>query len=75
MGKLPNVSGKEAVRKFKKIGYVVTRQKGSHMRLVSINNSPSQKSFTVPLHKTLKAGLLHQLIKDSGLTLEEFILL
>ena len=75
MIKLPAVSGKEAVRKFKKIGYIVTRQKGSHVRMGSVNNNPSQKSFTVPLHKTLKAGLLHQLIKDAGLTIEEFILL
>ncbi|MDO8492253.1 MAG: type II toxin-antitoxin system HicA family toxin [bacterium] len=73
MNKLPVVSGKEAVNKFKKIGYLVTRQKGSHVRLVPTGNNPVQKSFTIPLHKTLKPGLLSQLIKDAGITVKEFI--
>lgn len=73
MSKLPIVSGKEAVRKFKKIGYTITRQKGSHVRLVPADNNITQKSFTIPLHKTLKPGLLSQLIKDAGITVREFV--
>mgnify|MGYP001619326679 FL=1 len=72
MPKLPVISGKAAVKKFLKIGYVVTRQKGSHVRLTN-DNDILRKPFTIPLHKMLKPGLTHQLIKDAGLTIEEFL--
>lgn len=70
MGKLAGVSGREAVKKFQRLGYVVTRQRGSHVRLHHI--SSLRKPLTVPMHRELKFGLLRQLIKDAGATFEEF---
>lgn len=71
MSRLPIVSGKTAIKKFQKVGYVITRQKGSHVRLR--RESKGGKAFTVPLHDVLKPGLLRQLIRDAGLTVEEFL--
>ncbi|MBI5230146.1 MAG: type II toxin-antitoxin system HicA family toxin [Candidatus Magasanikbacteria bacterium] len=72
MTQLANISGKQAIRSFCKIGYEIVRQKGSHARLRH-PESLSHRSLTVPLHRELKIGLLHQLIKDAGLTAEEFL--
>lgn len=72
MLKLPALSGKQVIKKLEKLGYKNVRQKGSHIRLRHFNQS-EYKSITVPLHKTIKPGLLNQIIKDAKLTLEEFI--
>jgi predicted RNA binding protein YcfA (HicA-like mRNA interferase family) len=71
MPKLPVVSGREAVEAFKKIGYRVVRQKGSHIRLRDDKNE-KHGPLTIPDHKTLKTGLLRRLIHDADLTVEEF---
>jgi len=70
--KLPIISGKDAVKAFEKIGYKVVRQKGSHIRLRDDSNL-YHKPITIPNHKVLKPGLLRKLIKDSNLTVEEFL--
>jgi len=71
MHKLPTISGREIIKKLEKIGYEVARKKGSHVRLKSSNLA--YKSITVPLHKTIKPGLLSQIIKDARLSVDEFI--
>ena len=72
MPKLPCLSGKEVIKKLSKLGYEIARQKGSHIRLRHTNQS-DRKAITVPRHKIIKPGLLHEIIKNAGLTLEEFI--
>ena len=70
--KLPSVSGKEVVRILKKDGFVPVRQKGDHLRLEK--NIPNKTiKLTIPLHKELKKGTLNRIIKDAGLTLEQFL--
>ncbi len=72
MPRFPVVSADEAIRVFGKIGYRVVRQRGSHVRLRDEQNEKHQP-LTIPNHKTLKPGLLRRLIRDAGLTLDEFI--
>ena len=72
MSKLPQVSGKEAVKVFQNIGYQVTRQRGSLVRMHHSYDS-AKIPLTIPLHRTLAKGLLQRLLRDSELTLEEFI--
>ena len=69
MGELGGISGKETIRRFLSLGYEVIRQRGSHVRL----RATGRKMLTIPLHKELKIGLLHQLIKDSGISLDDFL--
>ncbi len=68
---LPLISGVEVIKRLKKSGFIATRQKGSHVRLEKYNGNKTVK-LTVPLHSELKKGTLNRIIKDAGLTLEEF---
>lgn len=72
MSKLPSISGKQAIKIFTKIGYQVTRQRGSHIRLH--HGKDSRKGpLTIPNHKILGRGLLRKLLRDSDLSIEEFL--
>ncbi|MBI4162827.1 MAG: type II toxin-antitoxin system HicA family toxin [Candidatus Aenigmarchaeota archaeon] len=71
MPKLPVVSGKEAVKAFAKIGYRPDHQTGSHIILRHVNEP--HRRLSVPNHREISKGLLHDLIKEAGLTVEEFI--
>lgn len=71
MGELAGISGTSAVKRFMKLGYVVARQRGSHVRLM--DPSGYRGKLTVPLHKELGIGLLTRLIKDARSTPKEFI--
>jgi len=70
MSKLPIISGIKAIKAFSRAGWYPHRQVGSH---VVLRNEGSKITLTVPKHKELKPGLLRQLIRVSGLTVEEFI--
>ncbi len=69
--RLPILSGFEVVRRLKRAGFIAVRQKGSHVRLEKFDGERVLK-ITVPLHKQIKKGTLNRIIKDAGLTLEEF---
>ena len=72
MPKLPVISGKELIKKLGRAGYFIVRQKGSHVRLRHLNN-PNCKPITVPLHKTIKPGLLCQIIRDANIDIKKFL--
>jgi Predicted periplasmic or secreted lipoprotein len=61
------VSGMDMVRVFSKVGFVFTRQKGSHIVL-----SRGEEILIVPNHSQVAKGTERDLIKESGLTIEEF---
>ena len=61
------VSGKQMVKVFRKIGFQVDRQKGSHIVM-----SKGDAILVIPNHATVAKGTERELIKDSGLTVEEF---
>lgn len=69
MGRLSNISGKEAVSIFQTFGYVLDHQTGSHLILYH----ESRPTLSIPNHKELALGLLKGLIRKSGLTVEEFL--
>ncbi len=68
--KLPQISGRELIKKLAKFGFVVVRQKGSHIRLEK-NTQEKIIKITVPNHNLLKKGTLNQIIKSADLTPEE----
>ena len=57
---------------FESVGYEVVRQTGSHIRLR--HRAGSRMPLTVPDHRELKSGLLRALIRDAGMSVEEFVL-
>lgn len=69
MGLLSNFSGKDAVRIFKKFGYKIDHQTGSHMILYH----ESRPTLSIPNHKELAPGLLRGLIRKSGLSVGDFL--
>ena len=73
MTRLPVVSGREAVRAFVKIGYREDRQASSHTILR--RQDPPHRRLTVPDHKELARGTWRSLIREAGLTVEEFVVL
>ena len=70
MTKLPVISGAQCVRALEKIGFVVYRQRGSHIVMIR-KNPPSQT--TIPNHKELDRGTLRAIIRHAGLAVEDFV--
>ena len=68
--KLPVVSGAEAVKAFGKVGYEVDEQHGSH--IILRRAEPPYRRLSVPNHKELAKGTLPALIREAGLTADEF---
>lgn len=71
MSSLPIVSGRQAVSALMRIGYEQVRQRGSHIRLRHPSD-PVRRPVTVPDHRELKSGTLRAIIRDAGLTIEQF---
>ena len=55
----------------KRAGFYVHHQKGSHVTL-RMEEYP-QIRVVVPIHRVVKKGTLKNIIKDAGLTVEEFV--
>jgi len=68
--RLPVVSGNEAIRAFARIGYRLDHQTGSH--LILRHESPPHRRLSVPDHRELAKGTLRSLIRQGGLTVEDF---
>jgi len=73
LARLPVVSGRELVRVLERSGYVMDRQKGSHMILR--HTQPPFRRVTVPDHKELAKGTLRAILRSTGLTVDELITL
>lgn len=71
MPKLPIISGIKAVKALSKIGYEVDHQTGSH--LILRQREEPHRRLTVPNHKELARGTLRAIIRQVGLTVEEFM--
>jgi predicted RNA binding protein YcfA (HicA-like mRNA interferase family) len=70
MGKLGNISGKEAAKAFGKAGWQTMGQVGSHL----VMTKPGERAnLSIPQHKELSAGTLRALIRAAGLSVEEFL--
>jgi predicted RNA binding protein YcfA (HicA-like mRNA interferase family) len=67
---LPRISGRDVVAALSKIGYRLDRQKGSHM--VLRQDATPHRRLTVPDHREIAKGTLRAIIREAGLTVEEF---
>ena len=68
MPKLPALSGQDLIRVLQKAGFIVVRQKGSHVSL-------QKGSFrtVVPLHDELAKGTLLAILKQCGLSRDDLV--
>lgn len=61
--KLPrDLSGARLAKALTRVGYSITRQTGSHLRLTTA--SPSEHHVTIPVHDPLKVGTLAAILAD-----------
>ena len=65
MPKLPVVSGSELVKAFKKMGFTVVSQKGSHIKLVRNAPDGSRQVLTVPNHPELDKGTIQAIYRQT----------
>ena len=69
MPKLPALKPGDAIKALEKAGFSFVRQKGSHRIYLK-----GHIGITVPCHaKDLRKGTLRHIIKQSGLTVKEFL--
>ena len=68
MPPLPVISRTTCIAALAKLGYIVLRQKGSHVRLVC----PQRPPVTVPLHQEIDRGPLRSIIRTAEISVEEF---
>lgn len=71
MPKLPVIGDREVLKALKKAGFNFSFQTGSH---ATFKHPITQQRVTVPLHrgKDFKKGTLRNIIRQTGLTVEEF---
>jgi predicted RNA binding protein YcfA (HicA-like mRNA interferase family) len=67
---LPRVSGRGVVKALVKMGYEQDRQRGSHIILRQVV-SPHRR-LVVPDHSEVAKGTLRAIIRQAGLTVDEF---
>jgi predicted RNA binding protein YcfA (HicA-like mRNA interferase family) len=66
--KLPrDVSGSDAVKALKRLGFETVRQEGSHIRM-----GRGERRVTVPNHKAIVPKTLQSVLRQAGVTVEEF---
>ena len=67
MSRLPDVSGAELIKALQKAGFVILRQKGSHVAMEKVD--PGRVSHTsVPMYREIARDTPHDILKQTGLT-------
>jgi predicted RNA binding protein YcfA (HicA-like mRNA interferase family) len=67
---LPRVSGREVVKALMRVGYEQDRQRSSHIILRQIA-SPHRR-IVIPDHNEVAKGTMRAIIRQAGLTVDEF---
>jgi len=70
MSRLPVLSGKEVATRLEKAGFIFVRRVGSHL-ILRRQGTPSL-TLSVPDHKELKKGTLRMVLRQAGITVQEF---
>jgi predicted RNA binding protein YcfA (HicA-like mRNA interferase family) len=70
MSRLPDVSGAELIKALQKAGFIILRQKGSHVSMEKVDSVGVWRTI-VPMHREIARGTLHDILKQIGLTRDE----
>jgi len=70
MSKPPVVSGKKCVKVLGKAGFYFKRREGSH---ITLRRDNPFAQVVVPDHKELDRGTLRAIIRQTGLSVDEFV--
>lgn len=70
MSKLPRISGRDCVKALNQAGFYLKRQRGSH---IILRRDDPFAQLVVPDHKELDRGTLRAIIRQAGLSIEQFV--
>ena len=70
MSKLPVISGQQLVKALGKVGFQIDRRKGSHIMLY---RADPPTTLSVPDHRELDRGTLRSLLRQAGVSPEDFV--
>jgi predicted RNA binding protein YcfA (HicA-like mRNA interferase family) len=68
--KLPRISGRECVGALQRAGFDVRRQQSSH---IVLRRDDPFAQVVVPDHHELDRGTLRSIIRQAGLTVDQFV--
>ncbi|MGH3087781.1 MAG: type II toxin-antitoxin system HicA family toxin [Rubrobacteraceae bacterium] len=69
--KVPSLSYEKIIRALQRDGWIIVRQRGSHIRLQKRTEDETQK-ITVPAHKPVKRSTLSRILKQARMDLDHF---
>jgi predicted RNA binding protein YcfA (HicA-like mRNA interferase family) len=70
MTKVPSLDYRQVINALKRDGWVIVRQKGSHIRLHK--HTPDEMlKITIPAHKPIKRSTLSHILKHAGISVEK----
>ena len=69
---VPSLPFTAVIAALERAGWIVSRQRGSHIRLKKFSADKIQK-LTVPAHRPIKRSTLAKIIKQADMTLDEFL--
>jgi predicted RNA binding protein YcfA (HicA-like mRNA interferase family) len=70
MSRWPDVSGADLVKALRKAGFVVLRQKGSHVSMEKVDAAGHLRTV-ISTHREIRRGTLHDILKQTGLSRDE----
>ena len=72
MTKVPSLNYGKLIKALQRDGWIVVRQKGSHIRLHKRTPTEMLK-LTVPAHRPIKRSTLSHILKHTRLSVEDFL--
>lgn len=72
MSKVPSLPYTKIIRALQRDGWMIVRQRGSHIRLQKRVGNEVWK-LTVPAHRTVKRSTLSHILKQARLNVDEFL--
>jgi len=71
MSKVPSLGYQQVINALRRAGWIVVRQKGSHIRLQKRLPNETLK-IIVPAHRPIKRSTLSHILKQARLSVSEF---
>ncbi|MHB1687404.1 MAG: type II toxin-antitoxin system HicA family toxin [Ignavibacteriaceae bacterium] len=71
MPKLKVLSGEDVIKIFKSFGFIVSVQRGSHIKLIRLLKDNVKQPITIPNHKELDKGTLKAIIRQASKYISE----
>ena len=71
--RLPRISGEETITVLQRLGFTVSRQRGSHVILKKRISNVEEIGYVVPLHHELAIGTLRSILRQARVSPEAFM--